>query len=92
MFVLFLPVKMCNTYLDLSRTKSGAEEGIVLDVLPPQPRAELVQLLHAHRGQLAGERATAARSAANGIRCYSQVRPNGHTHTHTPAGACRGPK
>lgn len=55
--------------LDLSRAKGGAEEMGLLNVRPPQPLAQLVQLLHAHRGQLTGERATLP-IATNRIRLY----------------------
>lgn len=73
--------------LDLSRAKGGAEELTLLNVRPPQPLAQLIQLLHAHCGQLTGEGATLP-SATNRIRFYSQMWPN----THTPAMACRNPE
>lgn len=44
--------------LDLSLAKCGAEEGGLLNVSSPQPLAQLIQLLHAHCGQLPGVRAT----------------------------------
>lgn len=44
--------------LDLRWAKAATEEGNLLNVSPPQPVAQLIQLLHAHCGQLTGERAT----------------------------------
>lgn len=70
--------------LDFGWAKGGAEEQTLLNVSPPQPLAQLIQLLHAHCGQLTGECATLP-SATNGIKFYSQMWPD----RHTPAVACR---
>lgn len=50
----FAPVDL----LDLRQVEGGAKELGLLHVLPPQPLAQLVELLHAQRGQLARECAT----------------------------------
>lgn len=49
----FVPVDL----LDLRQAEGGAQEVALLHVPPPQPLAQLVQLLHAQRGQLTRERA-----------------------------------
>lgn len=53
--MLFLDV--VQHLLDFRRAEGGAEEMFLIDIDPPQPLAQLVQLLHAHGGQLTGKRA-----------------------------------
>ena len=47
----------CSIYhtvysLDFSRAERGCQEGHFLDIPRPQPFAQIIQLLHANRGQL----------------------------------------
>lgn len=53
----FIPANV----LDLRQVEGGAEELVLLHVVPPQSPAQLVQLLHAQRGQLTWERAALQR-------------------------------
>ncbi|TNN59320.1 hypothetical protein EYF80_030508 [Liparis tanakae] len=50
--------------LDLRGAEAGAEERALLHVSPPERLAQLVQLLHAQRGQLTGERAALSQQRA----------------------------
>lgn len=58
--VNFAPIDL----LDLRQAEGGAEEVALLHVPPPQPLAQLIQLLHAQRGQLTRERAALQRVGA----------------------------
>lgn len=51
--------------LDLIRAVDWAQEGSVLNIFPPQPLTQLVQLLHAQGGQLTRERAALLNTREN---------------------------
>lgn len=67
---------MCSYLLDLGWAEGGAEETSLLDVSLPQPLPQLVQLLHAHRGELTGVRAALRQTVSS---FYSQMWPNRRT-------------
>lgn len=73
-------VMVCNCLLDLRWAEGGAEETSLLDVSLPQPLSQLVQLLHAHRGELTRVRATLRQTVSS---FYSQMWPNRRTPAMT---------